>query len=103
MTLAIVESSSGAASASARNPAITSGVAGRKSIPPTIVSTSWRRNLQPRGDAEVPAAAAQRPEQVGVVVGVDAQDLAVRRHDLGGEQVVDRHPVLADEEADAAG
>ena len=45
MTLAIVESSSGAASASAMNPAITSGVAGRKSIPPTIVSTSWRRYL----------------------------------------------------------
>ena len=44
MTLAIAESSSGAASASATKPATTSGVAGRKSIPPTIVSTSWRRN-----------------------------------------------------------
>ncbi len=40
ITLAIVESSSGAASASATNPSITSGVAGRKSIPPTIVATS---------------------------------------------------------------
>jgi hypothetical protein len=36
MTLAIVESSSGAASAAAMNPAIVSGVAGRISIPPTI-------------------------------------------------------------------
>ena len=37
MTLAIVDSSSGAASAAAMNPAITSGVAGRISMPPTIV------------------------------------------------------------------
>ena len=46
MTLAIVVSSSGAASASATNAAITSGVAGRNSIPPTIVPTSWRRNFR---------------------------------------------------------
>ena len=38
ITLAIVDSSSGAASASATKPAITSGVAGRISMPPTI----WR-------------------------------------------------------------
>jgi hypothetical protein len=58
--------------------------------------------LEPRGDAEVPAAAADRPEQVRVVLGIDVQELAVRGHDLGGEQVVDRHAVLADEEADPA-
>ncbi len=34
ITLAIVESASGAASASATNPAITSGVAGKNSIRP---------------------------------------------------------------------
>ena len=58
--------------------------------------------LQPRGDAEVPAAAADRPEEVGVVLGVDVQELAVGGHDLGREQVVDGHAVLAHEEADAA-
>ena len=31
---------------------------------------------------------------------VDVQELAVRGHDLRGEEVVDRHAVLADEEAD---
>ena len=46
MTLAIVESSSGAASASAMKAASTSAEAGRNSIPPTIVSTSWRRNFR---------------------------------------------------------
>ena len=44
MMLAMVDSSSGAASASAMNPAITSGVAGRISMPPTIVWTWCRRN-----------------------------------------------------------
>ena len=39
MTLAIVDSSSGAASAAAMKPATVSAVAGRMSIPPTIVPT----------------------------------------------------------------
>ena len=43
ITLAIVESSSGAASAAAMKPAIVSAVAGRTSMPPTIVPTSWSR------------------------------------------------------------
>ncbi len=62
-----------------------------------------KTELQPRDDAEVAAAAAERPEQVRVLLGVDAQELAVRRDDLGGEQVVDGHAVLARQEADAAG
>ena len=44
MTLAIVESSSGAASAAATNPAIVSAVAGRISSPPTIPGSSCSRN-----------------------------------------------------------
>jgi hypothetical protein len=44
MTLAMVESSSGAASASATNEAMASQVAGRIRIPPTIVPTSCSRN-----------------------------------------------------------
>ncbi len=57
---------------------------------------------EPGRDAEVPAAAADRPEQVGFVLGVDAVELAVRRHDLRGQQAVDREAVLADEVAHAA-
>ena len=44
ITFPIAESSSGAASASATNPSIVSGVAGNMSIPPTTVSSSCRRN-----------------------------------------------------------
>ena len=58
--------------------------------------------LEPGRDAEVAAAAADRPEQVRVRLGVHAQELAVGGHDLGGQQVVDRQAVLADEVADAA-
>ena len=64
MTFAIVESSSGAASAAAMNPAIVSGVAGSMSIPPTIVPTGCEPELEPGRDAEVAAAAADRPEEV---------------------------------------
>ena len=55
-----------------------------------------------RDDAEVAAAAADRPEQVGVLVGARAHALAVREHDLGLEQVVDRQPALARQVAEAA-
>jgi hypothetical protein len=58
---------------------------------------------QPGGHAEVAAAAADRPEQVGIGLGVDADEFAVGGDQLGGEQVVDRQAVLADQVADAAG
>ena len=51
--------------------------------------------LEPGHDAEVAAAATQRPEQVGVLVLAGAHELAVGQHDLGGEQVVDRQPARA--------
>ena len=55
-----------------------------------------------RGDhAEVAAAATQRPEQVGVLVLGRAQPLAVGRHDIDREEVVDRETVLAHQPADA--
>ena len=57
--------------------------------------------LEACGDAEVAAATADRPEQVRLRLGVHAQELAVGRDDVGGQQVVDREPVLADEEPDA--
>jgi hypothetical protein len=39
-------------------------------------------------DAEVPAAAAQRPEQVGVGAFAGGDESAVGEHDVGGQQVV---------------
>ncbi len=53
-------------------------------------------------DPEAAAAAAQRPEQLGVRLGVGVDDLAVGRHDLGGENARRREPVLARQPADAA-
>ena len=44
ITLAIVQSSSGAASAAAMKPEITSGVPGRMSMPPVTDETSLSRN-----------------------------------------------------------
>ena len=58
--------------------------------------------LEARDDAEVAAAAADRPEEVRVALVVDLQDPAVGEDDLGGEQVVDRQALLADEMPDAA-
>ena len=52
--------------------------------------------------AEVAAAAAQRPEQVGVLVLARAHEPAVGEHDLGREQRVDRQAVVAHQPADAA-
>jgi hypothetical protein len=58
--------------------------------------------LEPGRHPEVAAAAAQRPKQVRMRLGVDVQQLAVGGHDLGGQQVVDGEAVLADQVANAA-
>ena len=50
--------------------------------------------LEARDDAEVAAAAADRPEEVRVALVVDLQDPAVGENDLGGEQVVVVRPCL---------
>ncbi len=55
-----------------------------------------------RDDAEIAAAAADRPEQVRVLLRARMHDRAVGRHQLGREQVVDRQPVLARDPAEAA-
>ena len=58
---------------------------------------------QERGDdAEVAAAAADRPVEVGVLVGARAHALAAGEHELGLEQVVDRQAALAGQVAEAA-
>ncbi|NCL74033.1 hypothetical protein AIIKEEIJ_01471 [Rhodococcus sp. YH1] len=53
-------------------------------------------------DAEVPAAAAQRPEQVAVRVLVGRHERAVGEHHVGGEKVVYGQPEATGEIADAA-
>ena len=53
-------------------------------------------------DAEVAAAAAQRPEQLGVAIGVDLDHLAAGQHELEGDEVVAGETVLAGEPADPA-
>ena len=51
--------------------------------------------LEPGHDTEVAPTSADRPEQIGLVVGVDLPDPAVGGDHLGREQIVDRHAVLA--------
>ncbi len=58
--------------------------------------------LETGGHAKVPAAAAERPEQVGVVTGVHMQEPAVCGDDFGGQQAVDGETVLADQVAHTA-
>ena len=53
-------------------------------------------------DAEIAATPADRPEQVGIVVGIDMQAGAVGGDEVGREQVVDGHAVQAAEPAEAA-
>ena len=58
--------------------------------------------LERRDDAEVTAAAAHSPEQIGVLVLARGDQLAIRRDEVDGEQVVDRRAVLAHQPADPA-
>ena len=58
--------------------------------------------LERGDDAEVAAAAAQRPEELGLVVAVDAAQLAVGGDELDRGDAVRRQAVLAAVPADAA-
>ena len=58
--------------------------------------------LERRHHPEVRPGAAESPEEIGVFVLAGAHDPTVRRHDLGGDQVVDGQPVPAHEPAHAA-
>ncbi len=64
------------------------------------------RGVQPvgerRGDAEVPAAAPQRPEEIGVRRRVDLEYVAFRRDELDREQIVCGESVLGHQPAEAA-
>ncbi len=58
--------------------------------------------LQPRGDAEVAAAAAEPPEELLVSVGAGVDDGSVRRDDLRSHEVVAGQAVLGRQVADPA-
>ena len=53
-------------------------------------------------DAEVAAAAPERPEQVTVRAGTRGNKATVGQHDIGGDQVVDCQAEAAGEVADSA-
>jgi len=55
-----------------------------------------------RRDAEVPAAAAKRPEEVGMGVCVDREHVAGRGHELDRQQIVRSEAVLRHQPAEAA-
>ena len=58
--------------------------------------------LEPRGDAEVAAAAAECPEEVGIGLGCHAEHVSRRSHQLDGQQVVDGEAVHATQPAEPA-
>src|SRR5204863_9189807 len=58
--------------------------------------------LERRDDAEVAAAAAQRPEQLGLLARRRRAHRAVGHDDARAQQVVDRHAVQARQPAEAA-
>src|SRR5689334_2030753 len=58
--------------------------------------------LERDDDAEVAAAAANGPEELGVLPRARMHQLAVRGHDVGRDQVVDRHAEGARQPAEAA-
>src|SRR5687767_3419418 len=58
--------------------------------------------LEARDDTEIPTAATERPEQVGVLGRAGAHHLTSRGHDLRGLEVVDGHTVFAAEPAESA-
>ncbi len=80
------------------------GVVGRPEDGPRHHGRAEGMQSEPeRGDdAEVAAAASQRPEQIRMVVGGRADDAALGDDHLGSQQIVDDEPVFAHEEADAA-
>ena len=69
-----------------------------KNLGPHIV----KLELEAGDDAEIPAPAADRPEEVAVLGLASAQDFAAGGHHLGPDQVVYGHAMLAGDPAEAA-
>src|ERR671934_905969 len=58
--------------------------------------------LERGGDAEVPAASAKRPEEVGMRLFADVEHLTLCCHELNGQEVVDREAVDSVQPAEPA-
>jgi hypothetical protein len=100
---AMVLSSSGAAWAAATNPAITSAVAGRATTPARTVSTGWSLYFRRVTTPKFPPPPRSAQNSSGRVLASAWRSRPSRSDDLGGEQIVNGHPVLAHQEADSAG
>src|SRR5215212_3168700 len=82
---------------------VTEGVA---TEPEASAEHRWDRRQripQVRDDAEVAAATAKAPKQLGLALLVDLEHVAVRRHELGADQRVARKPLRRQKPADPAG
>ena len=76
---------------------------GKKIGPARIVGpTGWSRNSKRGDDPEVPAPAAQTPEELRVLVLAGVDEPAVGGHEVGRDEVVAGQAVLAHQPADPA-
>ena len=99
---AMIDSSSGAASAAAINPLITSALAGSINIPPSTSSISWSRNSNRVATPKLPPPPRSAQNRSGWFCSSTLMSSPSGGDHLGGENVVDREPVLADQEPDTA-
>ena len=66
------------------------------------ISHRVQAELEAGDHTKIPTAAAQRPEQIGIVVSRRPDDSAVGEHDFGSNEVVDCQAVFAHQPSDAA-
>ena len=94
MMLTIPVSSSGAAAAASIADDVVGG--GRQQHHPADnLIHRMQLEVEARDHAEVAAAAANRPEQIGMRAGIHLPDLAIGGDKLDAEQAVDGHAVFA--------
>src|SRR5215472_2413118 len=58
--------------------------------------------LELRDHSKIAAATTNRPEQVRVVLLTRAQNLSIRRNNVGSKQIVNRHAIFAREPTKAS-
>ena len=63
--------------------------------PAQTMCTGMRLKQKRRHHAEVAAATADRPEQVGIFVRAGDHETSIGEHDIGCQQIVDGQAVLA--------
>ena len=96
------DSSSGAAVGRGHQPFDHLGAARQQQHPADDPVQLVQPELEAGGHPEVAATTPDRPEQVGMAVGVGVQHPPVGGDQLGREQIVDGQAVLSDQEPDPA-